>query len=257
MKIRSYVSLKTILCSFLIMFFSSELIFAKEAIINLIAEDYKPLSYLENDSLNGPSADIVSILNRKLNYNQRIKVYPWKRGYFYVLNKKNTALFSTTRTEERESLFKWVGPLAEKRFNMYALKKSNLEIKEIKKAADYTIGVENGTINEQLLLSRGLNNLERVTTPKQNLLKLLYNRIDIWCVSASTFSKTAAELNIDPHEFEQIFTVKKAKLYIAFSIDTPDRVITSWQTLYDELYKKGVIKEIYAKYKLDYLYPED
>jgi len=104
------------------------------------------------------------------------------------------------------SLFKWVGPLAEKRFNMYALKKSNLEIKEIKEAADYIIGVENGTINEQLLLSRGLNNLERVTTPKQNLLKLIYNRIDIWCVAASTFNKTVVELNIDPHEFEQIFT---------------------------------------------------
>ena len=39
----------------------------------------------------------------------------------------NTALFSMTRTAKRENLFKWVGPLAEKRFAIYAKKGTNIK----------------------------------------------------------------------------------------------------------------------------------
>jgi len=54
MKIGYNVFIKIVVCYLLFILFPSELIFAKETIINLIGEDYKPLSYLKNDSLNGP-----------------------------------------------------------------------------------------------------------------------------------------------------------------------------------------------------------
>ena len=98
-----------------------------ESNIRIIAEDYKPLSYLQEGKLIGPSVEILQLLMKKLKVQSSILIFPWLRGYLTTRDEPNTALFSTTRTKERESLFKWVGPLSQKEFSIFALKKSNIK----------------------------------------------------------------------------------------------------------------------------------
>ncbi|WP_108652710.1 substrate-binding periplasmic protein [Dongshaea marina] len=223
--------------------------------ITFIAENYRPLSYLEQGKLEGPSADIVRMLKASHDNNQPIQVYPWARAYKKTLNTPGTALFSTTRTQEREHEFKWVGPLAEKHFELYALRSSRLKIHSLKDAKQYLIGVERGTINQQLLNARGLHLLDEAVYPKQNLKKLVLGRIDLWCVARSTFRETLAQLKLNSSEFEAVFTVKTAKLYIAFNKQTPDPVIQSWQASFDELYRSGTVKAIFHQHGQLALYP--
>jgi len=222
--------------------------------ITLVTPDYRPLNYLHNGELKGPSIDIVKLLQEKLNLKEQITLLPWKRAYQKTQNSLNTALFSTTRTIEREDLFKWVGPLAQKQFNIYALKSSNIVIDDFEQIKNYVVGVERSTINEQMLRSRGIINLSKVNYPNQNLSMLIKKRIDLWSISSSTFHETIEEDHVHPNDLEIVYTLRKAKLYIAFNKDTRDDTIKKWQNAYDELSNSGQVKEIFEKHNVSYLY---
>jgi len=69
--------------------------------INIMTENYPPLNYIEKDVLKGPAVDVVREIMKKLKINSEISVVPWARGYHFILRKKNAALFSAARTDER------------------------------------------------------------------------------------------------------------------------------------------------------------
>ncbi|NQY93380.1 MAG: transporter substrate-binding domain-containing protein, partial [Campylobacteraceae bacterium] len=75
--------------------------------ITVALDDYRPLNYLVDEKLQGPSVDIVKLLFKEINEKENIIYLPWKRGYETTQTKVNFALASTTRTYEREKLFKW------------------------------------------------------------------------------------------------------------------------------------------------------
>ena len=63
-----------------------------------------------------------------------LEVFPWARGYKMALNEPNTALYSTTRTPERETLFKWVGPLASNDWVMFGKKGTKIKLNNLEDA---------------------------------------------------------------------------------------------------------------------------
>ncbi len=236
-----------------VLLFSVSFLYSSNNVI-VALDDYRPLNYLVEGKLQGPSVDIVKLLFKEINEKETIIYLPWKRGYETAQIKENFALASTTRTKEREKLFKWVGPLAAKKFIIYALKSSHIKIDTLDDLHKYTIGVERSTISEQMLLSRGITNLSKVNYPSQNMGMLLLKRIDLWSISSSTFHGILKKENVPDSEFEAVYVLKEAKLYIAFNKDTPDETITKWQNAYDTLIKSGKIKEILEKHNLGYLY---
>ncbi|OEU71116.1 MAG: hypothetical protein BA863_09845 [Desulfovibrio sp. S3730MH75] len=60
-----------------------------------------------------------------------IKVMPWAQGYTMAQRQPNVALYSTTRTESRENLFKWVGPLATMKWVFFAKAGSGIKISSL------------------------------------------------------------------------------------------------------------------------------
>jgi len=237
----------------IVLLFSVSFLYSSNNVI-VALDDYRPLNYLVEGKLQGPSVDIVKLLFKEINEKETIIYLPWKRGYETAQIKENFALASTTRTKEREKLFKWVGPLAAKKFIIYALKSSHIKIDTLDDLHKYTIGVERATISEQMLLSRGITNLSKVNYPSQNMGMLLLKRIDLWSISSSTFHGILKKENVPDSEFEAVYVLKEAKLYIAFNKDTPDETISKWQDAYDSLIESGKIKEILEKHNLGYLY---
>jgi len=249
-----WVRFSRLILLFLFISYSS----ASNTNITIIAEDYKPLSYLENNVFKGPNIDVLKLMLEKLHVKNKIKHLPWKRAYETILQTLNKGLISTTRTSERENLFKWVGPLSVKKFNIYALKKSHIKINRVDDLKEFKIGVERGTINEQMLLSRGIADLSlsKVNYTRQNMGMLLKKRIQLWAVASSTFHETLGENETNSDLFEVVYTIKVAKQYIAFNINMPDDVIKLWQDTFDELLKSGKVKEIFEKHNVSYLYTE-
>ncbi len=221
----------------------------------IITEDYPPLNYVENNELKGPAVDIVRAIKDRIGTGAKIKVYPWARAYKYLETKKNTALFSTTRTKSREGHFKWVGPIAEKKIGLFALKDRSIKLKTLEDAKEYLIGVQRGGVGMQYLTEQGYENFDASTTASANFKKLLKGRNDLWFSSNATVAGNAKKLNADLTAFELVLEVENTFMAIAFNKDTPDDVIARWQSAYEGLVKQGVIKDIFHRHGLEILYP--
>mgnify|MGYP002830677661 CR=1 FL=1 len=77
--------------------------------LNFFTENYAPFNYVEDNKLRGISVELLGKIFRQANSAKTlkdVKVVPWARGYKFAQLKKNTVLFSTTRTKAREKLFK-------------------------------------------------------------------------------------------------------------------------------------------------------
>lgn len=223
--------------------------------LTIITEDYPPLNYVEDKELRGPAVDIVRAIKDKLSIGSKIKVYPWARGYRYLETRKNTALFSTTRSKKREKLFKWVGPIAEKKIGLFAKRSRAIKLKTLEDAKDFLIGVQRGGVGMQYLEDRDFKNVDASTTPIANLKKLIAGHNDLWFASNATVAGNCKKLNFDGGEIELVFEIESTFMSIAFNKDTPDGIINLWQETYDGLVKEGVVKNIFRTHGLQGLYP--
>ncbi|MBF0224542.1 MAG: transporter substrate-binding domain-containing protein [Desulfobacterales bacterium] len=97
---------------------------------------------------------------------QDIKMYPWARAYNYAQDIKNTILFSTTRTEEREKIFKWVGPIFTNNMCLIARKDSHIKANTFEEMKNYRIGTVIDDVSEQLLVKEGFS----IDILKRNIL---------------------------------------------------------------------------------------
>ena len=102
--------------------------------LTIITEEYPPVNFTHEGKINGSSVEIVREILRRLKQPDNIKILPWARGYYLIKTNPNVALFTTTRTKEREELFHWVGPIATATNAFYVKKGSNIRINSLEEA---------------------------------------------------------------------------------------------------------------------------
>lgn len=224
--------------------------------LNLMTENYPPYNFKDGGKLQGISVDLLVSMLEKLNSKQSrdsIRLTPWARGYQDLLKKKNTCLFATTRTEEREKLFKWVGPISSTTISLIARKDRNVKINSEKEIMKYRIGVVREDIGEQLLVSAGieLSKLDRiggVNATLQSIKKLNKGRFEAWSYEENVAKWEIKENGFNPDEYEIVYTLKEGELYYAFHRDTSGSLIQKLQNTLDELKKDGTYQKTLDRY---------
>jgi ABC-type amino acid transport substrate-binding protein len=218
--------------------------------MRILTEDSGPGNTLKNGKAAGYNVELVREILKRVNHIDNIQVLPWARAYMMLQTQANIVLFSTTRTPERESLFKWVGPTSVNNWVMYKRKDSNLHISSLEDAKKvHYIGVYRDDVRHKFLLDEGFTNLSPMNLDHQNLSKLKYKRIDLWMSSNVTFY---GETETDPTvlaEFEEALVVKRNYLYIAMSLNTPDEVVKKWQNALHQIKKDGTYKRIMSSHR--------
>ncbi|MCP3930582.1 MAG: transporter substrate-binding domain-containing protein, partial [Bacteroidetes bacterium] len=91
----------------------NSLCFAEE--YKVLTENLAPVHYEENGTVKGIATEIVLEIFKEAGMQPNFSVYPWKRAYHMTLNNKNTFIYTINRTENRESLFRWIGPILSKK----------------------------------------------------------------------------------------------------------------------------------------------
>ena len=223
--------------------------FLSAAELRVITEDKPALNYMKEGQLVGPSVEIVREIMKRLKLATTIEVLPWARAYDLLQREPNIALFSTTRIEPREKLFKWIGPIAQKDWIFLAKKNSALKIQNIEDAKKVSlIGTYQDDSKEMYLKSIGFKNLEAVIDDHLNPKKLLAGRIDLW-ISALVDYKIAIESEkLNPDDFRVVFNIKKQQLYIAVSKQADDALVKKWQKTFDEMVQDGTVAKIQSKF---------
>ncbi len=105
--------------------------------LRLYTEEYPPINFSQDGEAAGLSTDVVREIMRRTGQSVPIRVVPWARGYQQALQRANTGLFVTMRTEPREPLFKWVGPLTRNITGFYALRSAQISINSLDQARGF------------------------------------------------------------------------------------------------------------------------
>eukprot|EP01133_Synstelium_polycarpum_P019130 gene19130-22909_t len=149
--------------------------------VRIVGEHLPPSSMMEGNVVVGRETMKVREIMARAGIGYTIELLPWKRAYAQALREPDTCVFSTTRTQEREALFRWIGPLNEAEWVLYGLAERRLALRTLDDARGLVIGTVLGDARDDYLRQHGMS-VAPVTQEWINPQKLLLGRIDLWAV---------------------------------------------------------------------------
>ena len=232
--------MRKIIYLLLILTFLTSPVCAQKASILVMTEDLPPFNYSENGEITGISTDIVRHIFKQSDIAMKqggIQLYPWARAYHDIKYYPGTALFSMARTEEREDLFRWVGPLVDVTIGVIAKKDRHIKINSMADFKKYRIGTVRDGAPEQLFIKAGvpLAQLERLAMPEQNIRKLQADRIDMFVFNIQTVQYLMVKLGMNPSNYETVYMLKNPVLYLALNKNTDPELVNRLQQSLDAM----------------------
>ncbi len=219
-------------------------------VMQVYTEAYPPLTFMDNSgNISGYGSDIVKeIMNANQDYH-RIKLTSWSNAYQMALVNPNFCLYTMDRTEIRENLFQWVGPIGTNTTWIYTKKGRGISISSMDEARSLnSIGTVNSWFSTQYLEEQGFTNLVFESDPEVLAQKLLNGEIDAFVCTDITFPSILAQLGYHITDVEPVFSIMSSDFYIAFSNATSQSVVNKWQTAFDQLKENGTYDAIHYKW---------
>lgn len=214
----------------------------------IMTEEFPPFNYTQDGKLTGLSSDVMMELTKRVGHPMNAEVLPWARAYGLIQRQDGLILYSMTRTEAREELFKWVGPISSNKWVFFSKKGSGIVINSLDDAKKVkAIGAYKEDAAETFLKEQGFTNIDSVPNDELNVPKLMGGRIELWIVGELQGIHKAKQKG-QSDNLEKVFDVKDTQLYIAFSKNTPDEVIAAWQSALDAIKADGTYDAIVKKY---------
>jgi ABC-type amino acid transport substrate-binding protein len=205
--------------------------------LTIMTEDFPPFNYKKDGKAVGSAVDLLMEASAAAGNpiaNTDINVMTWARAYKAVQSGPNALLFSMTRTEARENLFKWAGPIGANRVVIWAKKSSGIAPFDNFKDSSEKVVVVRDTVGDQLMVGAGAtdDDLVRASKPEGASKMLINDRVKLWAYSENSGAQQlkGAGANIDDYEIVHILS--SSELYFAFSKDVDDSIV--------QLLQKGI-----------------
>jgi polar amino acid transport system substrate-binding protein len=217
--------------------------------IQIFTEENKPLNFSSpSKEVTGFSSEVVREIQKRIGDKSTITLGPWASAYQTVQTTPDTMLYSTMRTEEREKLFKWVGPLTVVRTSFYGSKTLGKfgTLEEAKKAAKITL--PNKYYTDQFLVAEGFKNLDRVESPTAMIQKFNAGETAVFTSSDFALPLLLDNNQVPIEKVALLLTYMETSHYLAFSPRTSDDVIVKWQGALDEMKKDGSFARLHGKW---------
>ncbi|MFO1264152.1 MAG: ABC transporter substrate-binding protein [Rhodoferax sp.] len=219
---------------------------AQTTSLRLTTESSPPFNMMEGDKIVGRATDMVREMADRAKVGITIEMLPWARAYNQALKESDACVFTTTRTPEREALFKWVGPVGSSDWALYGNAERKLKLGSIEDARPMIIGTYLGDARDEYFRSRGFK-VESVSDDLSNPRKLLLNRIDLWAASVVRGSMLVAQ-NDWTGKVVPLLVFHKVDLYMACHVDLPTALIDRLNAALQTMVRDGTTKAIEKKY---------
>ena len=214
--------------------------------IEIVTESSPPSSMLEFGRVTGFATDKLRVVMERSGIDHTITLLPWKRALLMAQTQPNTCVYSTTRTPEREALFKWVGPTHENDWTLFGLAKRNFKLTTLEDARGLRIGAYNGDVRGDALTARGFE-VDSVQDRVSNPRKLLVGRIDLWASGMRMGTSIVAE-NGWSGQIVPVLTFQRTELYLACNRGVPDRLVAKMNAALQAIKREGIAAAIERKY---------
>ncbi len=222
---------------------------APPEIIQMMTEEYPPVTFMDNGKVSGFVTDMVREISARQGIQGNIRLTSWHEAYKVALSNPNVVLFSAERTDKREKLFQWVGPVGKNSAIFYAKKGSGIRMNSVDDARKMAaIATTSNWFTEQDLKSRGFTNLVSSALPTDNVRKLMKGEVELSVFTDITIPQIVRNAGYSMDDLEPVFTLSNTYFYIAISHGTPPEMVGEWQSILNELKKDGTFERIYRSY---------
>lgn len=199
------------------------------------------------EDITGICTDMVKAMMSRLDYDFVMKMRDWSLAYNWVQGRENHGLFCTARTDERESQFQWVGPLASIKWTLFAAPDSDITLDSLEDAREYTIAGYKGDVMSDYLISEGFDVIVNVTG-EQNARRLTLGQADLW-VTDGAVGPLVAEEKHGITGLKPALVFRETPMYLAVSNETDKAVVDELQSAIDDARDAGEFAAISAKYR--------
>ncbi len=219
---------------------------AHGASLQIATENTPPGSMEQDGQVVGYATDIVREIMRRTYTDYTLRIFPWKRAYALAQESDNGCVFSTARTKEREGLFKWIGPIEDNEWVLFARADRKLHIASLDDARGMRIGTAAGDARETFLLQRGLQ-VDSTSNVADNIGKLMRNRTDLWA-SSLKWGTAAIERGGLAGKIVPVLTFNRVKIYLACNPKVPNELVDAMNTAVKAMEKDGSSAAIIRRY---------
>jgi polar amino acid transport system substrate-binding protein len=210
-------------------------------------EDAPPFNYSTDDgkTVVGSATEAVQEMFKRTGMEHSITLYPWTRAIKMARTDKDTCVYSTTRTEEREKDFLWVGPVAASNWVFFARADSDIKLESFEDARKFKIGGYRGDALALYLKALKFA-VDESYYDDQNAKKLEGGRIDLWATGSQNGPYFAAKKNV---KIKPLLAFKQTELYLACNLSVPPDTIARLNATLKAMAKDGTTDRINKKYQ--------
>jgi len=218
----------------------------------VVTEEWAPYNFQQGGEIVGIATEIVRAIMTRTGDSFALEMLPSMRAGLELRQRPHTIMFSMFRTAERESLYKWVGPLLDEAIYPYqrADAKPVNSLQQLFSAPRIT--TRHAGLVPASLEGMGFGNLDKSATSARQLYQMvLAGRTGIIVGDTDTgVAYYSAQLGIAPGTLRRIpIQLLHAPLYIAFSLDSEDRVVDAWRDALEQLRDEGELQRILDRYQ--------
>ncbi len=220
--------------------------------VTVFTEPLAPVHFEEDNEIKGVATEVVRIIFEEAGMEPRIEIYPWKRAYQKVLNTPGSFIYTINRTEKREPLFKWIGPILPKDVYLYKLKsRDDITLHAIEDAKKYTTAVILGHSLTIMFQDRGFREgRELITSPNKEVQMNLFlkGRCDLVTGNEYTMYESLKKEGYSLDHVEPALFIPSSGYFIGANIHVSDEIIQELQEANARVQQSGVVEEIIDKY---------
>ncbi|HCX82353.1 MAG TPA: hypothetical protein DHV01_12250 [Rhodoferax sp.] len=176
--------------------------------LQALTESLPPLNYEHEGKITGFASELLDLMAAEAGIPLQKQLLPWVRAYDRATKPGDTVLYSLVRTPERESLFRWVGPIGPRRILFYKwADRSDIQLKSLDDARAYRIGTTLESAATKNLIKQGfvpmpmdgaVSGLEQGVNDEQNMRKFIAKRFDLLVSLDWAAAYNAKNVGIDP-----------------------------------------------------------
>jgi polar amino acid transport system substrate-binding protein len=223
---------------------------AQGATITAVTET-SAYTFLKGDRVAGTATEVVEkTLQTAGLTDYQLKLYPWARAYDMALKEPGVLIYLIARTPVREQQFQWAGEVMKIQYNLYRLRaRSDIHVKTLADAKNYTIGVVRDDVRQQYLQTKGFHRLTVSAQSVDNFNKLVKRQVDLIPLAEVDTSDLCTLVNFDCAGLERVMTLDETTvgLYMAYSTSTDASIVQKTRAAFDKLKADGTVRQIMEK----------
>lgn len=198
------------------------------------------------EDITGICSDMVKAMLARVDYDYVMKMRAWSYAYDWVQDRENHGLFCTARTDEREDLFQWVGPLASIKWTLFAAPDSDLSLNSLEDARELQIAGYKGDVMSEFLVKEGFN-VAMGLSGDVNTRRLMLGQADLW-VTDGLVGPLVAEEEHGITGLKPVLVFRETPMYLALSNSTDPKVVADLQQAIDAARADGELEAIAQRY---------